>query len=139
MGQVDRAHIDARKTTPLLEVAKRLPTSSLPRLPCPYTRSDTHIDRTIQEETGTCDNGFWDSCPCGINRHLRIANAQVRGNFRGGRGTRTHKPLRTTVFKLSAHHPESFQTSLTSPICAGRIGALLPDWAWFVMAPVISS
>ena len=54
-----------QKTKRVLEVAKMLPTSSLPRLSCPYTRSDTHMIGTIQEEAGTCDNGFWDSCPSG--------------------------------------------------------------------------
>jgi hypothetical protein len=29
-----------------------------------------------------------------------MAKVQVKGPFRGGRGTRTHKPFRATVFKL---------------------------------------
>jgi hypothetical protein len=35
-----------------------------------------------------------------------IANAQVRGRFGGGRGTRTHKSFRTTVFKCVVGRPD---------------------------------
>ena len=64
--------------------------------------SSTVRTRTGCNESGgprICDNGFRDCCSFGRKRHRGIANPQVRNYFCGGRGTRTHKSVRTTVFK----------------------------------------
>jgi hypothetical protein len=57
----------------------------------------------------------------------------------GGRGTRTHKSVRTTVFKLWARRPDSSCLNLIAPICAGQPRSQLPDRSGFVLASLISS
>jgi hypothetical protein len=49
-----------------------------------------------------------------------IANSQVNECFRGGRGTRTHKPFRATVFKCVAGRPDWPCLLLPDAICAGQ-------------------
>ena len=76
--------------------------------------------RTTPHHPGPCDNGFPDSCPTGGECHPGIAKVLVRGPFCGGRGTRTHKPLRATVFKCVARRPYWPCLLLPDANCAGQ-------------------
>jgi hypothetical protein len=49
---------------------------------------------------------------------------QVKGTFCGGRGTRTHKPLRATVFKTANQFPVLSLLVLQTPFPLGRRGIL---------------
>jgi len=54
------------------------------------------------------------------NGNPEIANSQVNECFCGGRGTRTHKPFRATVFKCVAGRPDWPCLLLPDAICAGQ-------------------
>jgi hypothetical protein len=94
-GQSRRPRREHRETRSFVEVAKLVRFGR--RLGSFSSRRRTRWDYSRPRRT--CDNGFRNSCSSGREWKGEIAKAQVRGPFCGGRGTRTHKPLRATVFK----------------------------------------
>src|SRR5919106_44712 len=89
-----------QKTKRVLEVAKMLPTSSLPRLSCPYTWPDTHTIGRFRKRQRPATTVLGTVVRLEGSAKPESRMRRSGGCFRGGRGTRTHKPLRATVFKL---------------------------------------
>jgi hypothetical protein len=78
---------------------------------------------TVADWQGT---GSVDMLDYGLVRR-NLEDPMSQAHFCGGRGTRTPKSFRTTVFKLCTSHPESSGVSVTSPIWPGQRASLLPS------------
>jgi hypothetical protein len=96
-------------------------------------RDEHRSDRTSQEDPGHATTVFGTVVRLGDTDKAGMAKVRVKGPFRGGRGTRTHKSFRTTVFKCVVSRPDPSLLFLPKPVSPGQVASALlahPAFSW---------